>query len=775
VIDPARPDYLNTPVSPQRPCFGYALSDPAAAPCVTIVSPFYNTGPIFHETARSVLQQSLQQWEWLIVNDGSTDPESLAILDSYRRSDPRIRVIDHEVNKGLSAARNTGFHAAQTPYVVQLDSDDLLEPTAVEKWLWFLESYPEFAFVKGYTLGFGAQEYVWQKGFHSGSAFLEDNLVAATSAIRKAVHQAVGGYDETVRGGLEDWDFWLRCANQGYWGGTIPEYLDWYRRRHSHSDRWANLDNAEQLQTFRTRLRQRYAHLWNGGFPQVRLRWHMPNDLVPDQLAYENRLQKNKPRLLMLVPWLTLGGADKFNLDVLAQLVLRGWEVTIATTLKGDHSWLPSFARCTPDIFALHHFLRLVDYPRFLRYLIHSRQADVVLISNSELSYLLLPYLRAYCPQVAFVDFCHMEEEQWKNGGYPHMAVEYQELLDLNLVSSEHLQRWMEARGADPQRIRVCYTNIDTETWRPADPRKRSAARRELGLDEAVPVILYAGRICAQKQPRVFGQTMLQLSRKELDFVALVAGNGPDLEWLRSFVKRHELDDRVRLLGAVPNERVCELLAVADLFFLPSEWEGIALSVYEAMACGLPVVSADVGGQRELVTPECGVLVARNDEKNGAEHYAQILAELLQNARRCREMGEASRARVQAHFRLAQMGERMSFLLQETMQLRVTQPRPVPSLGVGRVCAAQAVEYIRLLEVADGLWREREQAHVGPLGLHPHLLDPHSDSWRTLAYFAVRRLLLPYYRAALNRDVKWLLPLKDRLKHLLLHEDRTGS
>src|SRR5262249_3138606 len=152
------------------------------------------------------------------INDCSTDPESLAILSGYRQRDPRVRVIDHEVNKGLSAARNTGFHAARTPYVIQLDSDDLLEPTAVEKWYWFLESHPKLAFAEGYTVGFGAQEYVWTKGFHDGSAFLEANLVAPSSIVRKAVHRAVGGYDEVVRGGLEDWDFWLHCASRGYWG-----------------------------------------------------------------------------------------------------------------------------------------------------------------------------------------------------------------------------------------------------------------------------------------------------------------------------------------------------------------------------------------------------------------------------------------------------------------------------------------------------------------------------------------------------------------------------
>jgi GT2 family glycosyltransferase len=328
MIDPSNPDFTNTPASTQRPSFGYALADIAAPPYVTIITPFYNTGPGFHETARSVLQQSFQQWEWLIINDGSTDPEALSILEAYRHSDPRIQVIDHSTNRGLSAARNTGFRSARTQYVVQLDSDDLLEPTAVEKWVWFLESYPEFAFCKGYSVGFGAEQYLWEQGFHSGKAFLDDNQVDVTSMVRKAVHRAVGGYDETDHGGLMDWDFWLRCASHSYWGGTVPEYLDWYRRRPNHKDRWSDFDRGERQQTYRAKLREKYARLWDDGFPEIQLRRQRPNNITSDELPCENRLQKDKPRLLMIVPWLTIGGADKFNLDLLQQLTQRSWEVT---------------------------------------------------------------------------------------------------------------------------------------------------------------------------------------------------------------------------------------------------------------------------------------------------------------------------------------------------------------------------------------------------------------------------------------------------------------
>ncbi len=711
MIDPANPDFANTPASSQRPSFGYAPADPDAAPVVSVVTPFYNTGPVFHETAQSVLKQSLQQWEWLIINDGSTDPDALAILEQYRRGDPRIHVIDHEQNRGLSAARNTGYAAARSDFVVQLDSDDLLEPTAVEKWFWCLTSYPEYSFVNGHSLGFGAQEYLWQKGFDLGSRFLERNLVNPNVMVRRSVHAAVGGYDETLRQGLEDWDFWLKCADADHWGQTVPEYLTWYRRRPSHGDRWQNLESEERVFAFRdTVLRQRYARLWQeGGFPQVEVAKHHSFDTLPSALPAANLLKKDRPRLLMIVPWLHWGGADKFNLDLVRGLAAKGWGLTIATTLKGDQGWLPQFAACTPDIFVLDQFLRLVDYPRFLHYLIASRQVDAVFMSHSEFGYLLLPYLRALFPKLPILDYCHIEEEQWKDGGYPRMSVDYQECLNVSVVTSGHLRRWMVHRGADEGRIRVCYINIDCVDWQP-DAERRQAVRSELAVADGTPTIFYAARLVPQKQPQVLAQTLLRLRQQGVPFVALIAGDGPGKDTLTAFVAQHELENQVRFLGAASEKRMHQLMAAADVFFLPSQWEGISLAIFEAMACAVPVVSADVGGQRELVTPECGFLIARGDEQTEAEHYAAILTVLLRHSEQRLVMGQAGRARVLSHFRLDEMVDNMVSLVGEAQASAAAQPVPVPAPALGRACAANAVEITRLAGVALDLWAQRRTA-----------------------------------------------------------------
>jgi glycosyltransferase involved in cell wall biosynthesis len=406
---------------------------------------------------------------------------------------------------------------------------------------------------------------------------------------------------------------------------------------------------------------------------------------------------------LLIVPWLTLGGADKFNLDLVARLTTAGWEITIATTLTGDHAWLPEFQRHTPDVFVLSHFLRLPDYPRFLRYLIQSRDVDAVLVSHSELGYGLLPYLRAHAPDVAFLDYCHIEEEYWKSGGYPRLAVEFQSALDLNVVASMHLRNWMVGRGAAAERIEVCHINVDADYWQP-DQQARARVRADLNVGLDAPVVLFAGRLAPQKQPRVLAETARRLCREQADLVVLVAGDGPDLSWLRGFVDAHRLEAQVRLLGAVGPNRVRELLSAADIFFLPSQWEGIALSLYEALACAVPVVAADVGGQRELVTPDCGVLIARSDEAREVDEYSRVLKALLADPSHCRSMGERGRSRIVDRFRIEQMVEGMERAISTARGLASSRPRPQVPLDVGRRVAFLSVESVRLFQLADHLW-----------------------------------------------------------------------
>lgn len=120
------------------------------SPPVTVVIPCFNPLPsVFRETLHSVLRSTLANIEMLIVDDGSKNKDFLKVLSAVG-ANRRISVIAHPQNRGLSAARNTGAEHSRTPYFLQLDSDDLAEPTFIEKCVWALNRLPGGAVVALY-------------------------------------------------------------------------------------------------------------------------------------------------------------------------------------------------------------------------------------------------------------------------------------------------------------------------------------------------------------------------------------------------------------------------------------------------------------------------------------------------------------------------------------------------------------------------------------------------------------------------------------------------
>jgi glycosyltransferase involved in cell wall biosynthesis len=488
-----------------------------------------------------------------------------------------------------------------------------------------------------------------------------------------------------------------------------------------------------------------------------------PYGSLQQDIPFANPIKKKKMRMLAILPWMAMGGADKFNVDALTLLSERGYEISIATTLPANYAWFRHFARLTPDIFILPHFLRFNDYHRFLHYLIRSRNIDLVLISNSELGYKCLPYLRARCPETTFVDYCHMEEEYWHNGGHPRSAVVYQEMLDLNIVSSQHLKDWMVGRGADPARIETCYTNIDAELYAP-NANLRSITRADLHIPPDIPVLLYAGRLCEQKQPKVFAPVMRELKERKLRFICLVAGDGEDRRWLSRYLGRHRLKGHVRMLGAVKHERMQALLAASDIFFLPSKMEGISLAIYEAMSMGVVPVGADVGGQRELVTPDCGVLVKRGSHQDEIAAYSDILENLITSPERRTSMGNAARDRVCTQFKLEQMGERMHQLLELAQHSHRSRSTIVTGTGLATEHAVLAIECERMSRVAAPLWKYHKVESA--LWRLSRLMAPVANQARRLAWY-LRPLARPVRKV---KDVIWILGHKLKVRILNTEE-----
>ena len=670
---------------------------------VSIITPYYNTEEFFVETFVSLQAQSLQNWEWVIVDDGTTNQESVNQLARIAAKDERIRVIRQE-NLGPGAARNKAFRNAIGRYICLLDSDDMVESTYLEKCIWFLESNQEFAFCNSYSVIFGEQEYLWTTGFERGKAFLQANSGPPISVIRRSAYAECGGFDESIRFGHEDWDFWLAMAKAGHWGYTIPEFLQWYRKRSN--GRFEQIMKSLNVNDeFISLMHRKYADL-DVTFPEPSLQHQQPYQAIKTTVLMANPLAPNPSgrRIMFIVPWMVTGGADRVNLDLIEGLTSKGHDITICATLQTDHQWEHQFSRFTSDIFVLPNFLHASDYPRFLTYLIQSRQIDTVVITGSTIGYQLLPLLRAVSSGVAFVDMCHVEEPHWLNGGHPRFSVGYQDVLDLNIVTTKHLSEWMEGRGADGKRIRVMYTGVrSAQANRQSEIRDR--VRSELNIPADVPAIIFAGRICEQKRPAMLAEILKTISDHGLIFRALVIGDGEQRGQLEELLFQYNLTANVQMLGSVLHQRWLDLLVASDIFLMPSQYEGISIALLEAMAAGVVPVVAKVGGQEEIVIPDVGVLIPHG--KNELQMYLDAINGLLSNSAELQRMSKRCKALAASKLSWEEMIFNFLRLLDEAHQLKVDDPRYPISPSFGREMASLSLECKRLGEAVDWLMKTK--------------------------------------------------------------------
>ncbi len=197
-------------------------------PKVSVIIPCYNQGVYLQEAVASVLDQTFHDFEILVVDDGSTDVETVNILKNVLW--PKTRVI-HTENQGLSAARNNGIREAQGDYILPLDADDKIGKDYLEDAIRILDRHPEIGIVYCEAAYFGVKGGRWDLPEYSLDKILSHNVIFCTALFRKADWEAVGGYNVNMVYGWEDWDFWLSLIHRGSKVYRIPKIHFHYRLR----------------------------------------------------------------------------------------------------------------------------------------------------------------------------------------------------------------------------------------------------------------------------------------------------------------------------------------------------------------------------------------------------------------------------------------------------------------------------------------------------------------------------------------------------------------
>ncbi len=574
---------------------------------ISIITPAWNPNSKIFQLANCILNQTYPYYEWLIIDDGSTNPESLKYFDELEKMDTRIKVL-HKENEGLSRTRDYGVkHSSKnTEYIVFIDDDDLLNKTYLECAYYTMNTHKDASWCYSDVVNFEGQQTLWNKLFSSYQMKYE-NLLVSQAMIKKEAFYDVGGYQLEGNGHYEDWVFWLKLLGKKRYPIHMSFYGFWYRRE----AKSGQLKLAKSNHKRNMKLIKEYANkipetIYPIEYPKEDYNWEGITTKVDSVVAPKFK-KDGKTNLLIIIPWMVLGGADKFNLDLFRLMDKEKYRITLVSTQPSQYIWRQQFEEVCDEVFDLSTFLDRKDWTSFVSYLIESRNIDIIFNTNSQIGYVMLPYLHALYPKIPILDYIHMEEWYNRHGGYSRDSAAVGSVIDKTLFCNKNSQQILvDYFKRKPESVDTVYIGVDTERF---DPKKhdRKQIREKYHISEDRLVISMIARIDYQKRPFLLVKIIRETVKVQPNAFFVIAGDGPLLKDVQKTVMREGLEDYVLFLGRVDNPD--EIYVISDMTLNCSIKEGLALTTYESLAMGVPVISSDVGGQKELIDDKTGVIV----------------------------------------------------------------------------------------------------------------------------------------------------------------------
>jgi glycosyltransferase involved in cell wall biosynthesis len=572
----------------------FLYPSPLAPLLVSIIIPCYNYGRFVGEAVSSALHQTISSLEVIVVDDGSSDAETIRVLETVK-SLPRVRVI-RQVNAGLPSARNTGIALAHGEYICCLDADDTLEPSYIELCIAVLELDRSAGFAYSWVQLFGDETGVWRTREFDISEALYDNHTPASAVFRRDDWLAVGGYRPDMRSGYEDWEFWLRVAALGRRGRVIRSPLINHRRHgrtmthDAHGMRHALIETIRSLnpQIFSNpRLRRRITKIVPASSASPGLDVLRQSEAVS---ACDSR-----PHVLVIVPWLANGGAEILLLEILSHLKFD-WRITIVTTRADEQLLWARFRDITTEVVPLSGPFDEKYWLSVVEHVIATRKTRVVLSSGSAFAYDALARIKHRHPEVATIDILHID----LLSGQIRAALGATCFIDRHVAVSNRVARSLVTYGVSADRIVTIRNGIDSDKLFNPEHYCRATARERFGFGAGDFVVAWVGRLDEQKRPLAFLRLVSEVN-KHTDIKALMIGDGPLQRAVEKEIGQLHLKERIARFEHIERMRMPEIYVAADVLVMTSFHEGLPFVALEAMAMGCPVATTRVGELETLI------------------------------------------------------------------------------------------------------------------------------------------------------------------------------
>ena len=212
-------------------------------PKVSIIVPCYNQAQYLPEALQSVLDQTYQNWECIIVNDGSPD-NTREVAQEWVKKDSRFIYLYKE-NGGLSSARNAGIAIADGEFILPLDADDRIGKDYTLLAMKTFQEDSDLKLVYCKAEKFGEESGSWNLPVFSLFELARQNMIFCSALYRKEDWSRVDGYDENMIFGLEDWEFWIAILKNGGEVKCLDEVEFYYRISENSMARTVNIKHKE--------------------------------------------------------------------------------------------------------------------------------------------------------------------------------------------------------------------------------------------------------------------------------------------------------------------------------------------------------------------------------------------------------------------------------------------------------------------------------------------------------------------------------------------------
>jgi glycosyltransferase involved in cell wall biosynthesis len=600
----------------------------STSPRVTVLMPVYNAEKYLHEAIQSILNQTWKDFEFLIINDGSTDSSEQIIL-SY--SDNRIRYYTNPGNLGIIETLNKGIQLSNGEYIARMDADDISLETRLEKQIHFLDNNPAVAVVAtklieidehGEELGYW-QDDIKAVTFQEIKSLLPKiNCIGHPSILARKSTIEKFGYTRQFTNS-EDWCLWLELLAESKIIAKLDHVLLKYRIHHTSTTHKANKKSIQKkIILFKYRyIKRRFSKtkfkntdysvakyflldcikyfLSPVFLSLIRTYRKGPLKTYKEYISVMNSLKQiDTIHHAFFFPYYHIGGAEKVHLAIVSCIADEN-PVVFFTRESNNDMLRNSFhknARCI-DIYRTRNFPILKNrLNRAISQIINNTEKATVFGCNSEYYYQLLPHLNNKVRCIDLIHaFGHKNEigpEHWALQVIPNLS---NRVIITRSTLADFKKLYKESNIAESflNRI-VCipnYVQIDENLEK---------------NNNSILKLLYVGRDTFEKRTHIIELICEELNYRNIDYELSVVGN----------FKNPISNIKISFKGEISDSNELKKLYVeSDILLLTSSREGFPLVIMEAMSNATLPISTNVGGISDHITNyKNGILINSKDE-----------------------------------------------------------------------------------------------------------------------------------------------------------------